>query len=69
MNVMRSMLAVTTRLRECLIAASPAASSHSFMTVPPCTKPAPLASSGPIQWASVACESAAGRASIALILC
>ena len=46
---------------QCLTAASPAASSHSFMTVPPWTKPAPLASSGPIQWASVACESAAER--------
>src|ERR1017187_663434 len=65
LKVMRSMLAVTTRRREGLTAARPAASSTSFITVPPCTKPAPLASNGPIQWASVACESAADRGSMA----
>ncbi len=51
---MRSMPAVTTRWRECLIAARPAASSQSFITVPPWTNPALLASSRLIQRTSVA---------------
>ena len=36
-KVMRSMPAVTTRWRQWRIAAIPAASSHSFMTLPPWT--------------------------------
>jgi hypothetical protein len=35
MKVIRSMAAVTTRLRQWRIAAIPATSSHSFMTTPP----------------------------------
>ena len=64
-NVIRSMAAVTTRQRECLIAATPAASSHSFITVPPWTKPALLASTMAIQRTSWARESAAARGSTA----
>lgn len=56
-NVIRSMPAVTTRRRECLIAAMPAASSQSFITIPPCTKPAELASAIPIHFTRVAVES------------
>ena len=65
LNVIRSMPAVTTRQRECLIAASPAASSHIFMTVPPWTKPAELASTRLIQRTGTACDSAADRGSTA----
>jgi hypothetical protein len=57
MKFMRSIAAVTTRLRECLIAASAAASSTSFMTVPPWTLPAELAWPIPIQRASSAADS------------
>ena len=56
----RSMAAVTTRRRECLIAARPAASSASFITVPPCTFPALLASPMPISRASWVVDSEAG---------
>jgi hypothetical protein len=63
LNVIRSMPAVTTRQRECLIADNPAASSHIFMTVPPWTKPAELASTRLIQRTRTACDSAAGRGS------
>src|SRR5919199_3396773 len=64
-KVVRSMPAVTTRQLECLIAARAAASSQSFITVPPCTKPAELASWIDIQRTRTACESAAGRGSTA----
>src|SRR4051812_31650732 len=49
---MRSTAAVTTRQRLWRMAARPAASSQSFMIVPPCTKPAELASARPIQCTS-----------------
>jgi len=55
---------VTTLLRECLMEAIPAASSQSFITVPPWTKPAVFASSTPIHSMSVTCVAAAGRGSI-----
>jgi hypothetical protein len=61
---MRSIAAVTARRPECLIAASPAASSHSFITVPPCTKPAELASVIPIHLTSTDTEADAARGSI-----
>jgi len=61
---MRSMPAVTMRPRACRIAAIPAASSHSFMTVPPCTKPAESASMRFIQRTRTAREAAAGRDSL-----
>jgi uracil-DNA glycosylase len=48
-NVIRSIAAVTTRPPEWRIAAIPAASSQSFITTPPCTNPAELASPIPIQ--------------------
>ena len=51
---MRSIAAVTMRVRQCLIAAIPAASSQSFITVPPCTKPALFASVIDIQRISAA---------------
>ena len=43
-NVIRSTPAVTTRRRRGGPRRAPAASSHSFITVPPCTNPAALAS-------------------------
>ncbi len=58
---MRSTPAVTTGRRECLMAARPAASSQSFITVSPCTNPAVLASPTPIQRTSWDWESAAAR--------
>ena len=48
---------------EWRIAAIPAASSHSFITTPPWTKPAMFASVGPIQWTSTELEWEAGRGS------
>jgi phage shock protein A len=62
-KVMRSAPAVTTRWRAWRTAARPATSSTSFMTTPPCTKPAELASVGPIQCTSTLRESATVRAS------
>ena len=56
---------VTTRWRECLMAASAAASSASFMIVPPWMLPRLLASVTPIRWVISARESAAAFASIA----
>ncbi len=49
---MRSMPTVTTRWGACLIAASAAASSASFMIMPPWMLPALLASVTPIQCVS-----------------
>src|SRR4051794_11693521 len=63
MKAMRSTPAVTTRQRECLTAAAPAASSQSFMTTPPWMNPALFASSTPIHWISCVCDSATVRAS------
>ena len=60
MNVIRSMAAVTTRLRQWRIAAMPATSSQSFITIPPWTNPAELASPIPIHLTRTASESAAG---------
>src|SRR3954467_13640643 len=60
---MRSAPAVTTRWWEWRTAARPETSSMSFMTTPPCTKPAELASVGPIQCTSTLRESATVRAS------
>src|SRR4051812_35897748 len=60
LNVIRSTPAVTTRRCACRIAASPAASSHIFITTPPCTKPAVLLSSMPIQRTSTDREADAG---------
>ena len=59
-KIIRSTPPVTTRQRECRIAASAAASSHSFITVPPCTNPAWLASGITIQRTSTDREAAAG---------
>src|SRR5437660_5327190 len=59
---------VTTRWRECLMAASAAASSASFMIVPPWMLPALLASVTPIQWVISEHDSAVGFACIGLIL-
>ena len=64
MNVIRSIAAVTTRLRQCRIAAMPATSSQSFITIPPWTNPAELASPIPIHLTRTASESAAGLGSI-----
>src|SRR6476619_4193500 len=60
---MRSAPAVTTRWPEWRTAARPDTSSMSFITTPPCTKPAELASVGPIQCTSTLRESATVRAS------
>src|SRR3954470_19638498 len=63
LNVIRSTPAVTTRRCACRIAASPAASSHIFITTPPCTKPAVLLSSMLIQRTSTDREADAGTGS------
>ena len=60
---MRSMLAVTVRRRECRTAAMPAASSTSFMTVPPWMSPLEFASPIPIQCASTLVDSDGALAS------
>src|SRR5215210_4604814 len=65
MKVIRSIAAVTARWPECLIAARPAASSHSFITAPPCTKPPELASVIAIHLTRIDAESDARRGSIA----
>src|SRR5215208_2778084 len=64
LNVMRSIPAVTTRPPEWRTPARPATWSHSFMTTPPCTKPAELRSVGPSQWTSTDRECATGRGSM-----
>ena len=64
MNVIRSIAAVTTRLRQWRIAAMPATSSQSFITIPPWTNPAELASPIPIHLTRTASESEAGLGSI-----
>ena len=61
LNVIRSMPAVTTRRPECLIAASPAASSTRRITVPPWMNPPELASPIDIQRTSSELESATRR--------
>ena len=48
-KVMRSIPAVTTRVPQWRTAATPAASSQSFITMPPWTNPAEFASTSPIQ--------------------
>ncbi len=58
----RSIETVTTRPRQNFTADTPAASSTSRMIVPPWMLPVPLASVGPIQWASSDSDSATGRA-------
>ena len=63
-NAMRSIAAVTTRRPECLIAARPAASSASFITVPPWTLPALFASAMLISLASIVLESEGDLGSI-----
>ena len=63
MNVIRSIPAVTTRRPQWRMAAIAAASSQIFITMPPCTKPAELASWTPIQRISSERESATGRGS------
>src|SRR5215208_4401002 len=57
---MRSRAAVTTRVPQCLRAATPATSSTIFMSVPPCTFPATFASWMPIQRVSTDCEAEGG---------
>src|SRR3954447_654735 len=63
-NVMRSTAAVTTRERAWRIAAVAAASSQSFITVPPWTNPAAFASEGPIHWTSTLRDSLTVRRSM-----
>ncbi len=67
MNVIRSIAAVTTFCPQWRIAAIAAASSQSFITAPPCTLPAELASSMPIQRISVEREAEAGFGSSTVI--
>ena len=55
---------MTTRRPECLIAASPAASSASRSTVPPWMNPAEFASAIPIQRTSSDSDREAGRSAI-----
>ena len=62
-NVIRSIPAVTTRRPQWRIAAIAAASSQVFITMPPWTKPAVLASWTPAQRISSERESATGRGS------
>src|SRR5687767_748761 len=57
---MRSSAAVTTRVPQCLTAATPATSSTIFMSVPPWTLPAVLASWMPIQRVGTGCEAEGG---------
>src|SRR3954447_24339317 len=52
-KVIESSTTVTTRWRACRDAQTPPAVSASFMSVPPCTLPRGLASSGSMTWASV----------------
>ena len=62
-NDMRSMLAVTVRRRECRTEAMPAASSTSFMIVPPWMSRLALASAIPIHCASTVVDSDGALAS------
>ena len=62
-KAIRSTPAVTIRVPQWRSAAIPAASSHIFITTPPCTNPARLASWTPIHLTSVECVAEAGRGS------
>ena len=64
-NVIRSTAAVTTRPPLWRTAARPAASSQSFITVPPWTNPAEFASSRPIHLTRIERERVTGRGSMA----
>src|SRR6267378_4354602 len=66
MKLISSMAAVTTGPREWRMAASPAASSTSFMITPPWTKPARLASSIPMFCESTTWDSRTVRSSTRL---
>ncbi len=63
-NVIRSIPAVTTRVPQWRTAATPAASSHSFITIPPCTNPAEFASTIPIHRIRAELDAEAGLPSI-----
>jgi hypothetical protein len=59
-NDISSIETVTARPPQCLMAASPAAVSTSFMTTPPWTMPAMFASVISMSCTSVTCDAATG---------